>query len=132
MSETEYESYTDVELTTDHMMFLSKAGASDLLIDLLTFPKEAAGVSRHSAREEIKSYIFFGEFESHPTDFSPYGGHFFSAMWDGDLFGAWLRADFNNKSLLRKCFGESRIISAGIESNQPEGYVRRMVQEPAL
>jgi hypothetical protein len=120
------------EITNEHIRFLSKAGASDELIDLLQFPKEAAGVKRHSAREEIKSYIRYGEFEKDPEQFGHIGGHFFSAMWDGDLFAAWLRADLNNKSLLLECFGTDELIQDGIEAGEPPEYARTMVLEPAL
>ena len=129
-----YETISDVELTNEHIRFISKAGASDLLIDLLTFPKEEAGVPRHSAREEVRKYVYWGDVDTDadPATFSHCGGHFFSALWDGDLFEAWLRADLNNKSLLLECFGVDAIIKNGVQVGQPLDYARRMVTEPAL
>mgnify|MGYP006272559475 CR=1 FL=1 len=129
---SDYDSISDVELTTEHIAFLSKAGASDAFIDLLTFPAELAGVKRHSAREEVRKYAYWGEFDGEPEAFRHVGGHFFGAMWDGDLFEAWLRADLNNKSLLLECFGMDAIIESGVNSGQPIDYARRMVTETAL
>ena len=128
----EYESVSDVVLTNEHIRFMSKAGASDLFIDLLTFPKEAAGVPRHSIREEVRKYVYWGELDSDPATFSHVGGHFFGAIWDGDLFHAWTRADLNNKALLMECFGADRIIQDAIENGKPTDYAERMVMEPAL
>jgi hypothetical protein len=131
---SDYNTPSEVELTTEHTAFVSKAGASDVFMDLLTFPKEEGGVSRHSIRQEIKEEVYWGHIspENDPATFSPRGGHFFSAMWDGDLFWAWTRADLNNKMLLRECFGFDRIIRDGIEEGEPTEYVERMVTEPAL
>lgn len=127
---TEYETVSDVELTNEHIRYMSKAGASDLFIDLLTFPKEEADVPRHSARQEVKKYVYWG-LDDDPADFTHIGGHFFGAMWDGDLFHAWTRADLNNKALLLECFGQDEIIESGVRSGNPLDYSRRMVTERA-
>ncbi|NUC72578.1 hypothetical protein HTZ84_09695 [Haloterrigena sp. SYSU A558-1] len=37
------------------------------------------------------------------------GGHFFEALWEGDLYDAFTRADLNNKKILLLTFGERRI-----------------------
>ncbi|UBF22665.1 hypothetical protein HRTV-25_gp84 [Halorubrum tailed virus 25] len=128
----EYESVSDVVLTNEHIRYMSKAGASDLFIDLLTFPKGAADVPRHSLEQEIKKYVFWGKLdETDPADFQHVGGHFFGAMWDGDLFHAWTRADLNNKALLLECFGQDEIIQSGVRDGKPLDYSRRMVAERA-
>lgn len=131
---SDYNTPSEVELTTEHIAFVSKAGASDVFIDLLTFPKEEAGVSRHSIRQEIREEVYWGRIspENDPAAFSPRGGHFFSAMWDGELFWAWTRADLNNKMLLQECFGFDRIVQDGVACGEPIEYVERMVTEPAL
>lgn len=131
MSKTQPKTINDVELTTEHSIFLSKAGASDVFIDLLTFPPEKAGVIRHSVQEEIKKYVGWGDLQpdEDPDDFRTLGGHFFRAMWIGDLFEAWIRADLNNKRLLMECFGPDTIITNGVRNGEPEDYCRRMVED---
>ena len=131
---TEYDSINDVELTNEHIRFLSKAGASDDFIDLLTFLPPSTTVKRHSVREEIQKYVYWGSLniEKDPATFSHCGGHFFTALWNGDLFEAWGRADFNNKALLIKCFGKDAIVENAIQSGRQIDYARRMVTEPAL
>jgi hypothetical protein len=128
---SEYNTPSEVELTNEHTRFLSKAGASDLFIDLFTFPKEEARIGRHSIRQSIKSSVYHGEMKD-PATFRPYGGHFFDAMWEGRLFDAWLRADPNNKALMRAVFGLEQIINHAVERGEPRDYATRMVMEPAL
>ncbi|QSG06362.1 hypothetical protein [Halapricum desulfuricans] len=127
-----YESIEDVELTDEHVAFLEAAGASDRFLELIRFPKEAARVPRHSTQQEVKKYIFYGDLGGDPAEFRYSGGHFFDAMWRGDLFGAWLRADLNNKALLRECFGVDALIEAGVQNGEPLSYARTMVLEPVL
>lgn len=131
---TEYDSINDVELTNEHTRFLSKAGASDSFIDLLTFPKEVTGINRHSVRDEVRKYVYWGDLDpdKDPAEIVPCGGHFFTALWNGDLFEAWGRADFNNKSLMIECFGKDVIVENAIQSGRQMEYARRMVTEPAL
>ena len=128
MSTTRYESYDDVELTDNHYQFLRDAGASDIFHVLLQHP---AGNLRHSIREEVIKYTFWGDIseQKDPSEFQHVGGHFFGAMWDGDLFRAWTRADLTNRSHLLDCFGTEQIIEAGIREGHPTDYVRRMVTE---
>lgn len=127
----DYDTVSDVELTTDHYQFLREAGASDQIIALIQFTDEQTGI-RNSAREEVRKYAYWGDLDGSPDDFNHIGGHFFSAMWDGDLFEAWLRADMNNRRLMMELFGESRIIGDGIVNGHPSDYVETMVTEPAL
>ena len=129
-----YKPRYDVDLTNEHHDFLKTAGASDELLKLIAFSPETAGVPRHSTREEVEKYVEWGDLDldRDPAEFRPIGGHFFEKMWNGDLFGAWLRADLNNKSLMAECFGEADIIQNGIESGQPASYVATMVEEAAL
>lgn len=125
-----FETVSDVELINNHIAFLSEAGASDRFIKLLQFSAEDVGIPRHSIRQEVKKYVFWGDLDdADPAAFSHIGGHFFGAMWDGDLFHAWTRADLNNKTLLLECFGEDVIIQDGVRNGKPLDYSRRMVTE---
>ena len=126
-----YKPRYDVDLTDEHHNFLKAAGASDELLELIAFPPETAGVSRHSTREEVEKYVEWGELDldRDPAEFRPIGGHFFSKMWNGDLFGAWLRADGSNKRLMAECFGAADIIQSGINSGQPASYAATMVED---
>lgn len=126
----EYETIGDVELTNEHIRYMSKAGASDLFIDLLTFPKGAADVPRHSIEQEVKKYVYWG-LPKDPDDLVTRGGGFFQKMWDGELFEAWCHADINNKLMLLACFGEGEIIENGVRAGKPLDFSRRMVTERA-
>lgn len=126
---TQPETISDVELTAENRVFLSKAGASDVFMDLLTFSEAEVGVNRHSIKEKIQSHAFFDRLGGDPETFAHSGGGFFRKMWEGDLFMAYCHADLNNKPLMRACFGKERIIQAGIESGEPSDYVRRKVAE---
>ena len=128
MSETtDADSRTTVELTADHYDFLRQAGASRAMIRVLKHDADR----RNSANKEIKKYVRWGDLDTdeNPEDFKHLGGHFFSALWEGDLFGAWRRADLNNKTILREVFGEEGIIIDGKRQGHPPDYVRRMVRQ---
>jgi hypothetical protein len=128
MSET-YESISDVELTNEHIEFLRDAGASEMLIAVLRFNHTAIGINRNSARSEVQKYVYWGALDDDcdPAAFSHLGGHFFSALWEGDLFGAWTRADSSNKTILREMYGEHRIVGSAVEQGKEASYARRMV-----
>lgn len=128
----EYETISDVELTIGNLRFIRDAGASEAILDLIKFPAESIGINRNSARQEVRKYVFWDDLDGNPDEFDHLGGHFFTAMWDGDLFEAWVRADLNNKVLMMEVFDEERIISAAIEQGKPEDYAERMVTEPAV
>jgi hypothetical protein len=132
MSNDKYETISDVDLTLGHFRFLREAGASDEMLDMVKAKPGLAGISRNSCKQEVKKYVFWESLEGDPEDFTPMGGHFFSALWDGNLFDAWRRADLNNKSLMLEIYGESRIIADGITRGHPTDYAERMVTEPAL
>lgn len=104
-----YDSVSDVELTEEHYDFLCSAGAAQPLMEIVQKTASELDVERNSAREEVKSYVFYGEFKKEPSEFSPYGGHFFTALWEGDLYRAFCRADGNNTRALLALFGALRI-----------------------
>lgn len=116
---SEWDTITDVELTADHIAFFREAGASEILLTLITTDPEDAGVNRNSVRQEAKRYVFYGDLDGDPEEFIYNGGVFFAKMWDGDLYGAYRHADMNNAVLLDSVFGEGRINSARPDSDSP-------------
>lgn len=114
MSQNEYSSLSDVQITEEHINFLRNAGASEELIEVITYSPEdnpGIGVSRNSAREEIKKYIIWGRIDSdkNPQEFSHLGGGFFTQLWNGDLYNTYNRADLNNQTILTTVFGTDNI-----------------------
>jgi hypothetical protein len=132
----ENRSVDDVEITEDHKDFLMEAGASSSFDQLLSFDAAAAGVGRHSIRDQIANEIFVGDLDltENPGEYLHGGSGFFQAMWAGDLFLAYRRGDPKNKSLMLACFGEDTIVNNGAFNHDdfdPE-YIRTLVREPAL
>lgn len=128
----EPETISDVELTIGHLRFIRDAGASEEMLDVLRFDESSIGISRNSAKQEVKKYAFWGNLDGDTDEFTHLGGHFFSALWDGDLFGAWTRADLNNKAIVMEVFGRDRIIESAVRQGKESSYALRMVEEPAL
>lgn len=107
---TELTDFTDPtpDLTSDEKNLLRTAGASEHLITLCDAEVE---VERHSVLEETKKYLREWENLTSETaeDFNHVGGHFYSAMWSGDLYNAYRRADGTNRPLLLEVFGAHHI-----------------------
>ncbi|MFC7199550.1 hypothetical protein [Halospeciosus flavus] len=103
----------EIELTDDHFDFLFNAGASPKLIEVVTktLDELPSTVNRNSARSEVQKYVKWGNLDGSvpPEEFSHIGGHFFTALWNGDLYEAFCRADLNNRKILLDVFGERRI-----------------------
>ena len=103
----------ETELTEDHLDFLFRAGASPQLIEIVqkTGDNLPQTVGRNSAREEVLKYARWGSIgpDRDPEEFRPIGGHFFTALWNGDLYDAFTRADLNNRKILLLTFTERRI-----------------------
>jgi hypothetical protein len=106
---------SDLTLTEDEKDLLRRAGASNALLRLIDESTDGLvrydgkSIVRHSARQECKKYVRDTHSpawidEDSPESFTHMGGGFFSAMWDGDLYGAYCRADPNNKVLLQEVF----------------------------
>lgn len=131
---TPSDSTDPIELTEQHTSFLQEAGASQTFIQVLETPKEDAGVHRHSIRDEIRSYIRYGTLteDSDPAEFQATGGHFFTALWEGDLFAAWNRADPNNSALMMECLTQQDIIESGVARGEPRDWVTTMVTQKSL
>ncbi|SEL18983.1 hypothetical protein [Haloferax larsenii] len=102
---------SEIELTADHFEYLYQAGASVALMTVVRKPLNElpSTVNRNSARDEIKKYVKWGEFKKDPSEFRPKGGHFFNALWKGDLYDAFTRADLDNRKILLSVFGEGAI-----------------------
>ncbi|QRV15055.1 hypothetical protein JMJ58_19440 [Haloterrigena salifodinae] len=102
---------SEIELTQDHLDFLFDAGASPAFLEVVgqTGDDLPSTVERNSARDEVKKYVKWGDLDGSPDDLVPMGGHFFEALWSGDLYDAFTRADLNNRKILLLTFGERRI-----------------------
>ncbi|UBF20300.1 hypothetical protein M1M41_gp031 [Halorubrum sodomense tailed virus 4] len=122
---TELTDFTDPtpDLTDHERRLLRWAGADERLIEVCEFNIEnmergrddGKAVTRNSALVEVKKYVRGTDYvdpaltEENAEEFTPYGGHFFTALWDGHLYQAWSRADYNNQAVLLEVFGEYRI-----------------------
>jgi hypothetical protein len=107
---TELTEFTDTtpDLTDEEKRLLKRAGASDALIEVCDADVD---VERHSALQETKKYL--REWESltdeNAEEFSPLGGHFYQALWDGDIYAAYSRADGTNRPIILEVFGVRKI-----------------------
>ena len=109
------------DLTDQERTLLRWAGADERLIEVCNFDvssmekkrDDGKTVARNSALVEVKKYLREWENlnEDNADDFDHYGGHFFGALWDGDLYKAYSRADYNNQAILMEVFGVRRINS---------------------
>jgi len=124
-----YTSYDDVVITEDHKDFLMEAGASSYFDQFISFDPESAGLSRHMVRDKIRREIFHGELDGKPEEYSHPGGGFFSAIWNGDLFLAYRRADLHNQPLMLACFGDHPIIENGSINGHDRDYIRSLVEQ---
>ena len=109
------------ELSDEHFRFLRDAGASHAMLTVL----KLSGRSR--PKEKLLGKATRGEFRD-PETFSHGGSHFFTNLWNGDMWQAWIRADFGNKRLMLEAFGEDQIKMSGLHSGEPADYVNRMVE----
>ncbi|QIR31262.1 hypothetical protein M1M18_gp038 [Halorubrum virus Serpecor1] len=120
---TELTNFTDPtpDLTDHERRLLRWVGADERLIEVCSFDVtsmerkrgDGKAVTRNSALVEVKKYTREWESltEENAEDFDHYGGHFFSALWDGDLYEAYTRADYNNKAIMLEVFDVRRINS---------------------
>jgi hypothetical protein len=109
------------------------AGADERLIEVCQFDinsmeserKDGSSVYRNSVLEEVKKYVRGTDHvpplltEENVEEFTPTGGHFFTAMWEGDLYRAYSRADYNNQAIMLEVFGEHRINTTRPENAPP-------------
>lgn len=118
---SDYESTEDVELTEDHLAFFREAGASEVFLTLIDADPEEVGGFHNSVRKEAKRYVYYGDLDGNPEEFTHDGSIFFAKMWDGDLYEAYRHyADFASGPLLRSVFGEERINTAKPDPESPE------------
>lgn len=105
------------DVTSDERSLLRQAGASEKLHLMCQAQLEeierADGKTptRNSVLKEVKKYLREWENldEESADDFSHLGGSFFSAIWDGDLYRAYSRADYNNQAIMVNVFGVREI-----------------------
>jgi hypothetical protein len=109
------------DVTSDERTLLRKAGASEELIQMCQATLSA--IRRHDGKtptgntvlKETKKYLRGTDHvgpqltEDNAEEFSQYGGHFYTAMWEGDLYRAYSRADYNNQAIMTHVFGVRRI-----------------------
>jgi len=116
---TELTDFTDPtpDLTEQERSLLRQAGASEKLLQMCNaeingvIRDDGKAVNRHSVLQEVKKYLREWENLTEETvnEFDHYGGHFFTALWNGNLYDAYRRADYNNQALLLDAFGVRRI-----------------------
>ncbi|TQQ81879.1 hypothetical protein [Halonotius roseus] len=106
---TQHETASDGNVLTENTFtFLQAAGASGEFLEFLRHDNES------SIRRSVQSDLRHGALSGDPTEYAPLGGHFFDNLWEGDLFGAWRRADPANRRIMRDVFGESTVIAAAV------------------
>lgn len=94
---------TDGQLTDE----LRKAGASEEFIRVLRFDENKVHATRNSIRQEVAKQV--DSFGADPSDVPVVpSGHFFSALWDGDVEEAVIRADGSNARIIEAVFGLTR------------------------
>jgi len=119
---TNHETASDGDvLTDDTFRYLQAAGASGEFLEFLRHDSES------SVKRSVYSDLRHGSIGGDPTEYAPLGGHFFDNLWEGDLFGAWRRADPANRRIMRDVFGESTVIAAamngGLNRDTAEQFV---------
>jgi len=74
----------------------------------------ASGVRRHSVREELDSG-FGGKKLANGDDPTNVAGGFFTKVWNGDVFEAFMHADGNNTPLMLEVFSPKQIRDHGVD-----------------
>jgi hypothetical protein len=107
------------DLTDEELAMLREAGASEELIEVCGLDieendlvrQDGKTVQRNSVLVEVKKYLreWGAETSVELADHANLGGHFFQQLWEGDLFRAYSRADYNNKAILGEVFSEREI-----------------------
>lgn len=114
------------DLTKAEKSLLKQAGASDALIRVVefdltkteitqeTYDGEEVRVERNSSLQEVKKYLRDTHSPAMLTlenvnEFGHMGGHFFTALWEGDLYDAYSRADPNNKRIMEVLFTPQQV-----------------------
>lgn len=114
-----YNQPSEIELTQERLDFVRQAGASEEFLTMLTVDPEEHGVSRNYPRGKIQGCIYYGDLDGDPESFEPNGEGCFPHLWDGDLYEAFRRADFQQAPLLKSVFGEERINAARSDPEAP-------------
>ena len=78
---------------------LREAGASDALVTVVQHETDRRNSARSEVQKWVESWDVTDAEEMPPVS----GGHFFDALWNGNLAKAWKRADGNNRAILREC-----------------------------
>jgi len=107
---------------------LYDAGASEAFVSMYL---SASGGRRHSVQEELDSG-YGGDVLADGDDPTRVAGGFFSKLWDGDVFDAFLHADGNNTPLMLEVFSPKQIRDHAVdEGDYSIDYATRMVNDRA-
>ena len=96
---------TDDGLTSDDLVAIREAGASNLLSLVAVVDPEAVGIETNRTAETVARVDDMDRLSNR-------SGHFIKALWDGDLAEALYRADVSNKRLLFRFLSDDVILSA--------------------
>lgn len=101
---TEFDSISDVPVNSEFKNELRKAGASEILIEVISLDELPQGVDRNSAKQEVQKYAFWSGEISEETfrKYKSYGGGFFTSLWEGDMDMITATADSNNQKILQQ------------------------------
>jgi len=123
-------------LTTEEMDRLRTADVSPELLTIVRRDPETLGHERNSARAQVRSALRNRHPEAEGDDLrlNDRGGHYFGALRDGDIGGAFIRADIANTRLLLDTFDrdyliESLIDGEGWSSERAARYVDERISE---
>lgn len=106
---------------------LKAAGASEAFVSVYL----SAAEGRHSVRQELDSG-YGGTVLEEGRDPTEVAGGFFTKLWNGRLFDAFLHADGSNTPLLLEVFGPAKIRNAGAAIEKYDiDYCTTMVNERA-
>lgn len=121
MNSAQVKSLSDTEVEE-----LADMGASAAFVTVVTTPlQNICGVDRSLAHEKVHSY-----FSRNTEENISIGGSFLSALWDGDLFKAYRKADNVNRAILHQIFNSKQIIAAGVaNSDEPISRIKDFVEQ---
>lgn len=117
-------------LTRNELRRLRTTQASPALLAIVRVDPEVAGVSRNSAREHVRQRVRGTNYAGGAlTDrLVNRGGDFFTALFDGNVGSAFVRADGNNTRILLDRFSREYLIERlvadeGFDADRAARYV---------
>jgi hypothetical protein len=105
---------------------LKEAGASDAFVSCYL---SAASTDRHHIRQELDSG-YAGDVLGRGGDPTDAAGGFFTKLWNGNVFKAFLHADGHNAPHMLSVLGPEKIMENGIDvEGYGYDYAKRMINE---